>query len=181
MHQSRMSQDGSDPGRGTPHAYRVFCDPVHQRQSSKTVHTKIRRAVAIGLLAPVDSPQGVLAGARPIWGTPLRQMGVSDWFSQPAGDDGSHGPIEWSHPLFEWFTPPQDTTGYSVWWSRICQQLDRLQLAVYTAPTGWRRYPTMTSRSAKWVDAISYTARGARRLHTQPLSGIRKPSMTIGS
>ncbi|KAI9988174.1 hypothetical protein PInf_024493 [Phytophthora infestans] len=132
-------------------------------------------AITIGIVSPPPQLRRIVSKARRIWAGTVGQFGASEWFIHPQSDGiQNQGPTLGKHPYFEWYTPLSDPGAFPLWWGRVRQQLDRLDLAIYSAPMGWRRYPTMTTRSVTWAEAMSYTKRGARLLHNQLCLGIWK-------
>ncbi|KAF4046149.1 hypothetical protein GN244_ATG01492 [Phytophthora infestans] len=141
---------------------------TEHHQSFKAIFSKNTLAITIEIVSPPSRLRHIVSEARRIWAGTVGQFGASKWIIHPQSDENqTQRSTLGKHPYFEWYTPQSDPGAFPLWWSRVRQQLGRLDLAIYTAPVGRRRYLTMTTCSVTWAEAMSYTKCGARRLHNQ--------------
>jgi hypothetical protein len=63
------------------------------------------------------------------------------------------------------------------WWADTRRRLEQLFPRIYGAPSGWRRYPTLSVACDEWATALSYTSKEAklllRRLLTEHWDALR--------
>ncbi|GMF33013.1 unnamed protein product [Phytophthora fragariaefolia] len=137
------------------------------QQHEKCGYSKNGRTICIGIIAEDGQAQAFTAW--PLWRCILAQYYSDSWLVENLEEDHDESdtyPVL-RHPVFELVplrghSDPHD----SEWWSAIRQQLNKLDLVLYSAPIGWKRYLTMTKHSVTWVEAISFTQRRTYRLHT---------------